>query len=118
MKKAHKIEPETDHRLALIDVVSSIGIQLMRLSIQMEEAPDCVYGEGFTEDLATSSYLMSLVLHKVLEEYAWLMDGLFMDLPEGVGSIRVPNPLYDPNEAQSPDEPGDVAQGNDDLFPF
>jgi hypothetical protein len=98
-------------------MVASVGIQLAVWSKELLKG-DTPYGEGWADTTSEQMAIYSLMLHQFLNQFEWILDGMIIDLPDGVGAIEVENPLYRPEEAQSPDELGNVAEGNDDLFPF
>jgi len=107
-----------DTELAVDDIIASVGIQMMLLSQSLDETPDCVYGEDWHDKTATMTYLWSVVLHEVLAQHREYLHLLMTVLPDGIGTQRVSNPLAEKYKAEHSDKPSDLAEGNDDLFPF
>lgn len=107
MKKVEIKQDETDTRTTVMELVESLGIQLVVWGKLIEETDS---NDAYTDydEMKEEMRSYAVLLHHLAKMYPRILRKMGYRLPDGYIVTTVDNPLYDPKAKEDDPDMGDV----------
>lgn len=104
-------------RISFEDWMVSCGIFLDRLMLDLNDS-DTPYGVDWQYQMREQAALINKVGRMFYDRFYIHLSMWWMNLPEGVGAVRVTNPPYDPKTEEPRDDSVGSSRDGVDEIPF